>query len=108
MAERAVIESIQQYIHAVETKGIPVSFVVLFGSQALGHVHESSDIDLIVVSPRFDETRSQEEIGILWCCAAYTDSRIEPIACGVQQWYNDDSTAILEIARREGQTIQAA
>lgn len=40
---------------------------------------------------------------------AYTiDSRIEPLVCGLQQWTDDTSSAIIEIARREGQQIQAA
>jgi len=44
----------------------------------------------------------------LWYMAARTDSRIEPIACGLQQWSEDTSSAIIEIARREGRQIQAA
>ena len=34
-----------------------------------------------------------------------TDSRIEPIACGEQQWEEDNSSVILEMARREGERI---
>ncbi len=40
--------------------------------------------------------------------AARTDSRIEPITCGSRQWREDDSSAILEIARREGEKLGAA
>ena len=42
---------------------------------------------------------------LLWKLAAKTDSRIEPILCGEPQWDNDVSSAIIEIARREGETI---
>jgi len=108
MAEREVIDSIQRYICAVENAGIPVSFVVLYGSFARGNTHRWSDIDLIVVSPRFDGPRLQEDTNVLWHMAARTDSRIEPIACGLQQWSDDTSSAIIEIARREGQLIRAA
>jgi len=31
--------------------------------------------------------------------------RIEPIACGEREWLEDDSRAIIEIARREGEVI---
>ena len=86
MAERDVIDSIQRYIRALEDAGIPVSFVVLFGSQALGNTHKWSDIDLIVVSPHFDGPRLPEDTGTLWYVAARTDNRIEPIACGLKQW----------------------
>jgi hypothetical protein len=34
-----------------------------------------------------------------------TDSRIEPIACGENEWEADDSRLILEIVRREGIVI---
>ena len=108
MAEREVIESIQRYIRAVEGAGIAVSFVVLFGSQVLGRTHRWSDIDLVVVSPHFDGPELRKDTPTLWYMAARIDSRIEPIACGLRQWSEDTSSAIIEIARREGQRIQAA
>jgi uncharacterized protein len=108
MAEREVITSIQKYIQAVECAGIPVSFVVLFGSQARGDAHQWSDIDLVVVSPLFDGPRQRKDSRLLWRTAAHTDSRIEPIGCGLHQWSDDTSSAVIEIARREGQQIQAA
>jgi predicted nucleotidyltransferase len=108
VVERDLIDKIRKFMHAVEGAGIPVSFVVLFGSQAQGNTHQWSDIDLLVVSPRFDRQRRRDDIGALWYAAAQTDSRIEPIACGLEQWSDDTSSAIIEIARREGQRIQAA
>jgi len=108
MAEREIITSIQKYMYAVESAGIPVSFVVLFGSQANGNTHKWSDIDVVVVSPYFDESKNRRDSRLLWRIAARTDNRIEPIACGFKQWVNDTSSAIIEIARREGKQIQAA
>jgi len=108
VAEREVLDSIQRYIQAVEETGVQVSFVVLFGSQVLGRTHKWSDIDLIVVSPRFDGPRLREDANLLWRAAAQIDSRIEPIACGLQQWSDDSSSAIIEVARGEGERIQAA
>jgi len=40
--------------------------------------------------------------------AAKVDSRIEPIPCGSLQWKHDDSSAIIEIARQQGELLQAA
>lgn len=108
MAEQAIVDSVHTYMQAVQDAGIPVSFVVLFGSHTHGQTSKWSDIDLLVVSPRFDEARLREDIGTLWYVAACTDSRIEPIACGLRQWNEDTSSAIIEIARREGEAIQAA
>lgn len=63
---------------------------------------------MLAVSPRFDYERRREDVNLLWRIAARTDSRIEPIAVGQRQFEEDDSSAIIEIARREGQKIPLA
>ena len=108
MAEQGIVDSVRKYMAALEEAGIPVSFAVLFGSQAQNAASQWSDIDLLVVSPHFDGPRCQEDIGTLWYSASRVDSRIEPIPCGLQQWKDDTSSAVVEIARREGEPIQAA
>jgi predicted nucleotidyltransferase len=87
-------------------RGVKVPFVVVFGSQVTGRTHEWSDIDLIVVSPKFDRARRLKDTLLLWEVAAETDARIEPIPCGEKQWVEDDSSAVIEIARREGKRIE--
>jgi len=87
---------------------ISVSFGVVFGSHARGEADQWSDIDLLVVSPRFDQTLKRADIDLIWRLAARTDSRIEPIPVGQGQYLTDDSSAIIEIARREGQVIALA
>ena len=108
MLDAAVIDAVRSYLRAARDHGIPVSFGVVFGSFAIGRAGQWSDIDLVVVSPRFDGPRSRDDVKLLWRLAARTDNRIEPIACGERQWRQDDSSAILEIARREGQRVEAA
>ena len=78
---------------------------MLFGSYARGEADEWSDIDLVVVARKFDGTFSRDDVSLLWRVAARTDSRIEPIPCGVRQWVEDQSSAIIEIARREGEVV---
>ncbi len=82
-----------------------LKFGVVFGSQVAGNADDWSDIDLLVVSPRFDNQPSREDIDLIWRLAARTDNRIEPVPCGEKQWLEDDSSAIIEIARREGETV---
>ena len=82
-----------------------VSQAVLFGSYARGEADQWSDIDLIVVAARFDAEVARTDVELLWRVAARTDSRIEPIPCGVRQWAEDQSSAVIEIARREGEII---
>jgi predicted nucleotidyltransferase len=45
---------IKRYVAALEARGIPVERVILFGSYASGRTHAWSDIDLAVISPKFD------------------------------------------------------
>ena len=105
MADESVVTTVRNYLHTVQEAGLPVRFGVVFGSQATGKADRWSDIDLLVVSPRFDAPYTRQEVGLLWRLAARTDSRIEPIPCGERQWHDDDSSAIVEIARREGERI---
>jgi predicted nucleotidyltransferase len=105
MLEQSILKSVQNYLAAVAANGISVERGVVFGSQATGHAREWSDIDLLVVSSQFDEMKDRSGINLLWRLAARIDSRIEPIPCGSRQWREDDSSAIIEIARREGEML---
>jgi len=106
VADAAVIDAVKRYIDVLRREhAFNVSQAVLFGSFARGRADEWSDIDLVVVASRFDEGIARPDVELLWRVAAHTDSRIEPIPCGVRQWVEDQSSAIIEIARREGQVI---
>lgn len=106
MVDKAIRASVEAFIRRVRENGVSVRCGVIFGSQATGRSSALSDIDLLVISPQFDERRERKDINLLWHLAAKTDSRIEPIPCGEKQWLEDDSTAIIEIARREGEIVE--
>jgi uncharacterized protein len=108
MLNESVVEAVQHYLHVLKNNGVPVRFGIVFGSQSTGKADEWSDIDLLVVSPRFDEQYRRQDIDLLWKLAAHSDSRIEPIPCGEQQWREDDASAIIEIARRQGERVVPA
>jgi len=105
MADQSIVSIVKQYLKVLRQRGIPVHYGVLFGSWADGRPHKWSDIDLLVVSSRFDNERRREDVNLLWRTAARTDSRIEPIPVGQRQYETDDSNPIIEIARREGRVI---
>lgn len=105
MVDESVVSSVRRYLRALQATGLAVRFGVLFGSWSVGRAGPWSDIDLLVVSPQFDGPLRRQDLNLLWRQAARIDSRIEPIACGEQQWQRDDSSAIIEIARREGTQI---
>ena len=102
MAEESVIMAVRKYLSELLRAGIPVRFGIIFGSQARKDTHKWSDVDLLVISPLYDESYSREDINLLWRTAARTDSRIEPIPVGLNRWETDDGSTIIEIARREG------
>jgi predicted nucleotidyltransferase len=108
MLESTVLTSVKKYMTVLQGAGIDVEMAVVFGSQATGTAHKWSDIDLLVVSPQFDAMRDRSSANLLWRLAAQVDSRIEPIPCGSLQWREDDSSAIIEIARRQGEVLEAA
>jgi len=105
MVDESIVRVVRQYLRNLIERGIPIQHGVIFGSQASGHPDTWSDIDLLVVSPRFDGERRRADVNLLWHVAARTDSRIEPIPVGQRQFEEDDSSAIIEVARREGQKI---
>jgi len=108
MVDRGIAKSVQNYLKAVQREGIAVRFGIVFGSHATGRSDPWSDIDVLVVSPLFDAPRNRRDVDLLWRLAARSDSRIEPNACGERQWDEDSPSAIVEIARREGETTSLA
>ncbi|MBF0164375.1 MAG: nucleotidyltransferase domain-containing protein [Magnetococcales bacterium] len=107
MAAADIVETAQRYLHALIEDGVPVSFAVLYGSHARGESHAWSDIDLMVVSPLFDD-KKWEDVNHLWRVTPRVDVRIEPMAVGLRQWAEDDAIPLIEIARREGMIIPPA
>jgi len=105
MADATIVKIVKTYLARLNEEGLTVVFGVLFGSHALGCAEKWSDIDLLIVSPEFDKPYSRKDLLKLWRVAARVDSRIEPVACGVKQWESDNSSAVIEIARREGEKI---
>ncbi|MEO5341148.1 MAG: nucleotidyltransferase domain-containing protein [Magnetococcus sp. MYC-9] len=105
MVTAEVVRTVKNYLHRLEARGMPISFGVLYGSFARGDSHADSDVDLVVVSPRFDDPDSWQDTELLWETTVFTDSRIEPVGVGARQWEEDGSIPLIEIVRREGQII---
>jgi len=108
MVDESIIKTVKIYLRAVQEQGFPVNAGIVFGSYVTGKAHNWSDIDLVVISPKFDTNRQRSDIDLPWYLAAITDSRIEPIAVGEQQYAQSRDSVIIEIARREGQIIPLA
>ena len=102
MAGDAVLETIRIYLEAVRAEGIPVERAILYGSQAKGTADEWSDIDLLVVSPVFDQPETSDATDALWRARVATRGHIEPVGCGPRRWREDDGSPLLAIVREEG------
>ena len=106
MAPGTAVEAVRAYARRLNEEGFDVRFAVLYGSYANGSPDEWSDIDVVVVSPRFDGPKDRADIDRLWVATLDVDDRIEPVACGLDEWEHDDARALIEIARRTGQRIE--
>ena len=106
MVDESIVAVVVRYLNTLREKGIPVQFGVIYGSQATGGAHKWSDIDLLVVSPKFDTKYRRDVVNTLWRTAAHIDSRIEPIPVGLLRYENDGGSPLLTIARREGKIVK--
>ena len=97
---------VQNYLSVLPASGIHPSGAVLFGSQASGNPTKWSDIDVVVIAPEFDGTPHYTVVDKLWTSIIDADNRIEPIACGTQEWERETMRPIIDIARREGVMIR--
>jgi len=95
MMNEATILDIKNYLNLLRGKGIPVSFGVAFGP-------EGGDVAVVVVSPVLDAEKKQPIIDRLW---QLSGRRIVPIPCGARQWGEDTTSALITIARLNGEKI---
>jgi predicted nucleotidyltransferase len=108
MVDQSVVEGVRQYLENLFKEGLDVDFGVIFGSYACGRNDAFSDVDVLVVSPAFDKPIPRQVLSKLWRIAARTDSRIEPVPCGLRRWETDTTNAIIRIAKSSGQKVEAA
>lgn len=56
---------VEAYIHNLVSLGVPVQKVFVFGSYAHGDATDESDIDIAVVSPKFEKMSLWDKAGYL-------------------------------------------
>jgi len=107
MDKKSVQGKIKKYLKSLPAIGIHPYFAVLFGSFAEGRANKWSDIDIIVIAPEFDQKYDFSLVETMWEIRSDTDSRLEPIPCGMKEWESGDGRPIIEVARKEGIVIKA-
>ncbi len=89
---------IRAFVAAVETQGIAVEKVLLFGSQARGNAGNDSDFDLIIISPDFAEMAEWRRWEVLGKAEAKVLEPIEALAYSPEE--------IADALQREGSFLR--
>ena len=83
-----------------------MSRAILFGSCARGTPHPESDIDLLILSPDFEDLKwSQERLA--WEVAKSIDWRLEPVLRRESTYDQNDWHPFIDVAKREGIEVEA-
>lgn len=106
MDKKSAIDSLHRFRLALESKGIQIQKLVLYGSYARGMAEEGSDIDVLVISDDFSGKNYWERIDILSDAIYEIFEPIEAVALTVEEWEKGES-AIVDYAK-EGDIIFAA
>jgi len=106
MDKNTVLKVISKFRHSLETQGIRVDRMILFGSYAQGCQREGSDIDLVVVSKDFEGKDFWQRIDMVTEAIYDVFQPIEAIALTPDEW--EQGTSPVTVYAREGETVYAA
>lgn len=101
MARSEVIELLKKYILLLNSEGISVNKAFLFGSYSTDNASESSDIDVMIVSDKFDEN-DDIAIGKIWHLTRKISTKIEPFLVGDRKFNEDSSSPLINMIKAHG------
>ena len=101
MARSEVIELLKKYILLLNSEGISVNKAFLFGSYSTDNDSESSDIDVMIVSDKFDEN-DDIAIGKIWHLTRKISTKIEPFLVGDRKFNEDSSSPLINMIKAHG------
>ncbi len=101
MADEKIIEKVREFLKYLVSEGIVITKAYLYGSQARGEANENSDIDLLLVSPLFDNHKLQYARTI-WFAPSRIQNRIEPFLVGEKRFQEDQFSPVIAAVRSEG------
>lgn len=94
MDKRAVLDIISRFSKAIESRGIRIDKLILFGSYATGRYRQDSDIDIVVISRDFDDKDYWERIDILSSAIYQVFEPIEAVAMSLEEWESGQSLIV--------------
>ncbi len=101
MAKTEVIELLKKYIILLNTEGISVNKAFLFGSYLNDTASDSSDIDVLIVSDKYDET-DDVTVGKIWKLTRKINTKIEPFFIGINKFRDDSSSPLVSMVKTKG------
>ena len=104
MAKSEVIELLKSYILLLNTEGISVYKAFLFGSYSTDTASETSDIDVMIVSDKYDEN-DDIVAGKMWKLTRKVNTKIEPFLIGLNKFQNDNSSPLVSMIKLNGVEI---
>jgi uncharacterized protein len=102
---RQIATLIRRYVAALEARGIPVERVILFGSHAAGRPQEWSDIDIAVISPKFDTLSLLERYEQLGLANRTLQAPLDVVGFSLSQVANCEPGSFLAEILRTGVAI---
>jgi len=102
MDRKETLSKVSEYIRILNDSGLLIDKAFLFGSAARNDWNEGSDIDVMLVSKRFDDSSDDLAYGLIWKLTRKVDRRIEPFAVGLSRFNNDEVSPLLQIVKKEG------
>ncbi|MFH0926644.1 MAG: nucleotidyltransferase domain-containing protein [bacterium] len=103
MDKKSISPIISRFKKILETKGIKIEKIILYGSWAKNRQREDSDIDLVVISNDFSKKGYWERIDILSDAIYKIFEPIEAVAMTPEEWENGNS--FIRDYARDGETI---
>lgn len=94
MDKKTVLAIISDFRKILESKGIRIQKIILFGSFASGDFHKDSDIDIVVISNDFENKSYWERIDILSAAIYEIFKPIEAVAMTSREWQQGDSLIV--------------
>ncbi len=105
MVDEQIVNTIIRYVTLLNQEGFDITKAFLYGSFSTGKTHETSDIDLMLVSGSLDENDTEKK-SRAWVLTRKVDTRIEPYIVNLERFLHDDSSPLLEIVRQQAVEIR--
>ena len=106
MDKAAILKIVDRFHKEINSRGIRLQKIILYGSHSVGTNNEESDIDLVVISDDFYGKDYWERIDLLADVIYQIFAPIEAVALTQDEWDKKDSF-IVDFAR-QGEILFAA